>query len=1535
MSSYLWKAFFEDDSDAFARYLETAASNARSLLGRAGSAYGVSAVVGSPEYASSPTHSVRSRKAPTPRSPASSTFVLSKADVNWRDSLGLTLLHHIASSTNGSSVAFASALLEHPQIDLYIQDHESGWTALHRAFYFGNITIARMIMERSMGFHIVRTSQVNQLIKIKDREGLGPLDLYAATIKDRTLRPERERRPRSGSMDSDDERGMDGSNETPTKVPYIEIGGDQLFSFGSGNNNNLGLGDQDDRAFPERVNLRRPEHLIRKFYEENLTDEDHKWSSYDPQHQRVPIDVGGMWIEDIPWTVRSRPLTIQNVFMAKFHSAVLTTDPECNLYMCGHGQGGRLGLGDERTRFYFVCVEGGALSGKKVADVALGQNHTLALTEEGEVFSWGSNKQGQLGYSLPRILNDEDPISVIPRQIFGPLKRETVLGIAASRLHSVVHTSTSLFTFGHNEGQLGIVDSDARSLESQTTPRKVAASLFASNISAVAAIDRATICLLENHDVWVFANYGYAKVPFPLEGFSNYFLQKSFLVTTYDATPNRITKVTAEGDAICAMSSRGEVFTVSISQRNDNQTRVSTTNPAKIRSAISQPQRIWSPKKSNMAARDVGLDVNGSIIISTEEGSVWKRTKRAKIKDASVPATTEYRPKDYKFSRIPGLTRVLAVRSSAHGAHTALRHDCDVVQTQIVVEDPTLWRDLFPLMSVGHLADLASIIEDDEMRHRFWQSNKKPSQLSLLRKAVIGSSDIEADLAGLFEYSADDTDSSYDAVLATTSSEVRIPVHRFLLTARSRVLRRGLRDLCEATTFTVPDLCQAEIDTRGRAVITFHGIDIMSILNLAIYTYTDSVVDLWNFIRDAPQMAYAYRQVRVELMKIASKLQLLRLEPAVRQMVEPRACLEMDLEVAMKDPSFFHDADVVVDLEDDEIKVHSTLLCARCPFFEGLFMGRARGAWIAGRRANDELIRVDLKHVTAKTFDMVLRHIYYDAGTELFDSIVSTDLDDFLDTVTDVLSCANELMLDRLSQVAQSVVGRYVNTRNICSLLNAISPSSERGFLDAGLEYLCLNLEAMLQGHHLNELDSDLLEELDEVVRANQLAYLPFSRSGRADLLLHERHPELAAAVDGERQRKIDAVTLRSKYQDLASLAPGSYNDDDTPSPLQQKTRRKSSNPQRTEEDRPIFAGRASGKDTMFEMDEDAISSPNPSPLIRPKSAAQDDEVWFDARGKALPSPKLEPQSLGSGAITPRTPIAPETTSKPFPSQAGKPWSLAPLPAKTGMKDIFHAQAGPDRTSMLSQSIATARSATAESLGSLTLPAPKLSQKDRKRMQQAQQKAAQTSSAPSEVESPAAKAFSWQSVSAQKQSSLKDVMDAQTSSSAAKPMTMRQTVANSKPQKQAIGPRAVQQRSTSENKTVKTSEAEIKQSRPADATARGGERDATNSRPIPQSIRHQPLVEAEWGLSMSEIVAQQQLEKNIIKDAVAKRDLQEIQAEQEFQEWWDKESARVQEAERRSSAPAKPRRPKGRGGGAGRGKGKKQSGEGAKAGSST
>jgi len=58
---------------------------------------------------------------------------------------------------------------------------------------------------------------------------------------------------------------------------------------------------------------------------------------------------------------------------------------------------------------------------------------------------------------------------------------------------------------------------------------------------------------------------------------------------------------------------------------------------------------------------------------------------------------------------------------------------------------------------------------------------------------------------------------------------------------------------------------------------------------------------------------------------------------------------------------------------------------------------------MADRRQNgengQEAVRVDLKHVDTNVFELVLRHIYADTAEELFDAVVTKDLDEFVDLV--------------------------------------------------------------------------------------------------------------------------------------------------------------------------------------------------------------------------------------------------------------------------------------------------------------------------------------------------------------------------------------------------------------------------------------------------------------------------------------------------------------------------------------------------------
>jgi len=1032
MSNLLWRYYHNEEVERFRHLLSSGSHSTQYTSKSHGGALGTHIVggsIGSPSgFATSPRSVVKGRKASGQAGALGASKGggqgLGRAEVNSRDHAGLTILHRAVSSSSESAISFAMALVEHPAIDLYIQDTENGWTALHRALYFGNITLARAIIEKDIRDP---STQGSSVIKVKDYEGNSPFDVYNATIARRSLQSN------SGSTESDD-GSIDNSESdqaelgTDSNYFHASVDGDEVFAWGSSRNHGLGFKDQDDRQHPEKIILRRPDHLLFRFFREYLEQSNSNADSVMESSGSFPKSVA-----ELPTLISNRPILIQDVALSKLHSAILTTDPESNLYICGFGPGGRLGTGDEMTRFSYTPVEGGALAGKKVSKIALGQNHSLAVTSEGSLLSWGTNSFGQLGYTLPRpVLKDEEPICAIPRQIFGPLKREFIVGAAASAIHSVAHTSTSLFTWGKNEGQLGLMDSDSRSLEVQNVPRKVAASLFKASINMVSAINSATIVLLANHTVCVFTHYGYNIVKFPLnEGFTNYHLKSNPLTTRYDSVSNHISQVTAGGDTIAAVSSRGDLYTVQV-RKHDSNSAMSTTNPSKIKDSLSAPERVWALRKGNWdGIKSVSVTENGSVVVCTQAGAVWHRVKRAKIKDTYTGAKS-FNRKDFKFQRIPGLTKVAAVRSTTFGVYAAIRKDCDMTKTQIAVGEQRIWEHVAPLFSLRGLEASEPPFEVDTETPRFWTPVLPKDLFDHLKRAVLTSADLDADISRhLLGRNLD----GYDVDICTTTSEVRIPVHGFLV-ARSPVMRNVMSRFRRFGSACIPDVFSitneyikgdTDIDTpHTRITIIFQGLDVISIVNLVQYMYEDSFIDVWHFTRHCPSMAFRYRQVRVELMKIASHLKLNKLEAAVRLMTEPERQMNVDLNRAMLDPSFFEDGDAIIELDGAEVFVHSALLCQRCPFFEGMFNGRAAGQWLTGRREVDtETVRIDLKHIEPETFKLVLRFLYADVGSELFDNLVAADLDEFSEIVLDVMAISNELMLDRLSQICQQVIGRF------------------------------------------------------------------------------------------------------------------------------------------------------------------------------------------------------------------------------------------------------------------------------------------------------------------------------------------------------------------------------------------------------------------------------------------------------------------------------------------------------------------------------
>ena len=1516
MSYTLWRSFFEDDVDTFRRYLANATfSSVAPRTASIGHTGGLGLKIGSPGHlAASPKTPLKFRKSsgntPTIATNAKAVGpVLTRAELNTKDNFGRTILHHAASSRSEDAQAFVRALLNVPFLDLYIQDLESGWTPLHRALYFGNISIAYALTARDVQDATDYTtaaqhSHAGGLVKIKDHEGNSPFEVFGLTIAPRSL----QRGPRtlpSPFRDDDSTNGVDDSGDPQDQErsrrhvqPAVDLVGDEVHAFGSNKNLSLGTGDGDDRHYPERLHLERPDHLLRRLLLDHLDERQKTWVREDPTkssgdlHSRKPL----------PAVIRYKPVTIQDVVMSKLHTAVLTNDPISNLYICGYGPGGRLGTGDENTSFTYKCILAGGVAKRRISSIALGLDHSIAVCSQGEVFTWGSNRYGQLGYALPETPKDEIPTQLIPRQLFGYIKKEVIVGAAASALHSAIFTTSALYTFGKNEGQLGLMDADARSLEIQELPRRVGVSILQHALQSVKAIDRATIVLLENHDVVVFTHYGWTKVPFLSETFTNYYMSDN-LSARFNTETNYIKQINSGGHTICAMSSFGEVFTIEVPKVSETvSSSVSTTNPNKARNALPDPSRLWSLGKAHMSAVDVAVGQDGSIIICTASGSAWRKEKRANIKSVRHAKQSSGRPKDFKFVRIPNLTCVVAVRSNAFGAFTAVRKDVTVTREQVLPNPSSLWNDLFDLLPFRHYGKAETTCD----------SEVDPAQIA---RAVINNASAESDFASIFQRHEPLSESQYDLWIASTLTDVRIPVQSFVLKGRSRVMRNALTAFQEVYYHTIPDVLSIEYGQDGNSQITFQGADFLTLVNLVFYLYTDNLVDVWHYTSKALQSATRYRSVRIELLKIANHMEMQGLERAVRVMVDPVRGLANDMEHAVLDSDFFSDADLLIELADDaELPAHSVLLCSRCPFFDGLFNGRAGGIWMASRRhdaeAESEAVRVDLKHIDEKIFIMVLRHLYADTGEELFDDIITSSLDEFLDIVIEVLSVANELMLDRLAQICQQTLGRYVNVRNVCSLVNTVAESTVQSFKKAALEYICLNLESMMELRLLQDLDPELLLELDIVVRENQLAFLPFARSGRAEADLFEAHPDLLSQIETARQRSIDSMRLQSRFVDdgdrhtsFTKMRYGSLDRHGTSphgkSPLPTPA---DPSPISTPGLSPAILANDAADDLPFDMDRE-------DPQLLPASANEDPIL---AANKTSPTRENTTQSLAtkSARARRRTPV--DTPHANLASSLGSsigstaiteldvtpttgfdkrntPWQTPSQQARRdGLKDIME-QASVGRVSSLTQAMQLASTGPRVNT--------KASQKERKRQQQQQTK----ETTAKVLESPAPESRTkpsspWQTIAKPPKSEHSPTLD--------EPI--------------AAGKRAsTKQPIITSGSAVEASSTSPLPRRPDTSGSPKGLTPPSSKLAAPQiqSIRHTPvstrssIVDAHT--SMAEILAQQQFEKTAVKEAVAKRSLQEIQQEQEFQEWWDNESKRVQEEEEAQVGATSTRRGKG------------------------
>ncbi len=143
--------------------------------------------------------------------------------------------------------------------------------------------------------------------------------------------------------------------------------------------------------------------------------------------------------------------TIKQISVGNYYACALTTDG--GVYCWGYNNYGQLGNGTTNNSSVPVAVNtAGVLAGKTVTSISAGETNTCAVTSDGSAACWGYNNYGQLGNGTTN--NSSVPVAV---STSGVLAGKALVDIASGTVHTcAVSMDGKGYCWGNNNtSQLG------------------------------------------------------------------------------------------------------------------------------------------------------------------------------------------------------------------------------------------------------------------------------------------------------------------------------------------------------------------------------------------------------------------------------------------------------------------------------------------------------------------------------------------------------------------------------------------------------------------------------------------------------------------------------------------------------------------------------------------------------------------------------------------------------------------------------------------------------------------------------------------------------------------------------------------------------------------------------------------------------------------------------------------------------------------------------------------------------------------------
>ncbi|GAV55211.1 hypothetical protein ZYGR_0AS05350 [Zygosaccharomyces rouxii] len=465
-------------------------------------------------------------------------------------------------------------------IDLYSHDLESGYTPLHVTLKQGHLQNSFRLykhwkdeveyLSHKFGGHVL--GQV-------DREGLTPLELYDLELKGPARRFPQMLGYRTGEAD-------DGSLVVwGDKPPEQSNFGSYVLTWGSNVNYQLGTGTKDDRQNMFQLVINQLEN-----------------HGYLPSGEKF-----------------------KQICMRRYYSLILTTDNR--IYTCGTGSRGRLGNGaTESPQPTFTEILG--LNGLNIKMVASSDHHTLVLTADHAVYSWGWNAYGQSGQSLGKKLEDKNVNKVMVPSLkrINFLDSDLITFVACSKIHSCAATASgNIILWGLNLGQMGgskpvhtTPDLQYHNEDGYIVRTPMVVSLPNHQVEQIVCTEMVTFIRTQGNTLHVLSNYAMRTFKIPLPKSRTYKEVDAFDHFTPREVPSEVVDMKCNnrfGNRVCFRYSSGRIGIINWKEDTIKMwSKMPNSLPVNL---------YWTPNLQSNRCADFDVSAQGKLLVCTVSGEVY------------------------------------------------------------------------------------------------------------------------------------------------------------------------------------------------------------------------------------------------------------------------------------------------------------------------------------------------------------------------------------------------------------------------------------------------------------------------------------------------------------------------------------------------------------------------------------------------------------------------------------------------------------------------------------------------------------------------------------------------------------------------------------------------------------------------------------------------------------------------------------------------------------------------------------------------